>query len=88
MNVLLTEIRRSLVELSKGIDGQLNMSDSMEDLSQALSRNEVCGFVFARRCARVRRANVCLHRTGRRCRAATHSTSARGRSLRGSPTTR
>ena len=43
MNVLLQEIRRSLVELRKGLDGQLNMSEPMEDLSQALSINQVPG---------------------------------------------
>ncbi len=41
MNALLSEIRRSLVELAKGLDGQLNMSEGMEDLASALSRNEV-----------------------------------------------
>ena len=41
MNALLAEIRRSLVELAKGLDGQLNMSDAMEDLSSALAKNEV-----------------------------------------------
>ncbi len=41
MNALLFEIRRSLLELAKGLDGQLNMSDAMEDLSTALANNEV-----------------------------------------------
>ena len=41
MNALLSEIRRSLIELAKGLDGQLNMSEGMEDLASALSRNEV-----------------------------------------------
>lgn len=40
MNALLTEIRRSLVELDKGLKGQLNMSQSMEDLATAFGLNE------------------------------------------------
>jgi dynein heavy chain len=40
MNVLLTEMRRSLLELDKGLKGQLNMSDTMEDLVTALSINQ------------------------------------------------
>jgi dynein heavy chain, axonemal len=43
MNRLLDEIRRSLIELRKGLDGQLNMSEPMEDLQQALSINQVPG---------------------------------------------
>ena len=43
MNRLLQEIRRSLIELRKGLDGQLNMSEPMEDLQQALSINQVPG---------------------------------------------
>jgi len=43
MNRLLGEIRRSLIELRKGLDGQLNMSEPMEDLQQALSINQVPG---------------------------------------------
>lgn len=43
MNTLITEIRRSLSELQKGLDGQLNMSEPMEDLMQALSINQVPG---------------------------------------------
>lgn len=43
MNRLLNEIRRSLIELRKGLDGQLNMSEPMEDLQQALSINQVPG---------------------------------------------
>lgn len=43
MNVLTNEIRRSLVELGKGLKGQLNMSQTMEDLVTALSTNEVPG---------------------------------------------
>ncbi len=43
MNRLLGEIRRSLIELRKGLDGQLNMSEPMEDLMQALSINQVPG---------------------------------------------
>ena len=37
MNDLLGEMRRSLVELDRGLKGQLNMSDTMEDLVTALS---------------------------------------------------
>lgn len=40
MNALLSEIRRSLVELDKGLKGQLNMSQSMEDLAIAFGLNE------------------------------------------------
>lgn len=40
MNALLSEIRRSLVELDKGLKGQLNMSQSMEDLATAFGLNE------------------------------------------------
>ena len=40
MNELLTEIRRSLIELDKGLKGQLNMSTAMEDLIKAMSINQ------------------------------------------------
>eukprot|EP00605_Chrysophyceae_sp_TOSAG23-4_P002681 GSChrysophyteH1.ASY1.ANO1.2958.1 assembled CDS len=40
MNGLMTEIRRSLVELEKGMKGQLNMSTPMEDLMAALIINQ------------------------------------------------
>jgi dynein heavy chain len=40
MNTLLSEIRRSLVELDKGMKGQLNMSAAMEDLVSALLINQ------------------------------------------------
>lgn len=40
MNALLTEIRRSLIELDKGMKGQLNMSQPMEDLIKAISINQ------------------------------------------------
>ena len=43
MNVLLNEMRRSLVELEKGLNGELNMSEAMEDLSSALSIFQVPG---------------------------------------------
>ena len=43
MNVLLSEMRRSLVELEKGLNGELNMSEAMEDLSSALSIFQVPG---------------------------------------------
>merc|ERR1711975_128870 len=43
MNVLMSEIRRSLVELSMGLDGQLNMSGAMEDLREALGISQVPG---------------------------------------------
>merc|ERR1711871_390131 len=43
MNTLLNEIRRSLIELQRGIDGALNMTDAMEDLSAALSIRQVPG---------------------------------------------
>ena len=37
---LISEIRRSLVELDKGMKGQLNMSQPMEDLIKAISINQ------------------------------------------------
>lgn len=40
MNALLSEIRRSLIELDKGLKGQLNMSQPMEDLIKAISLNQ------------------------------------------------
>jgi len=40
MNALLFEMKLSLSELDKGLKGQLNMSQKMEDLSSALSINE------------------------------------------------
>ena len=40
MNVLLGEIRRTLIELDKGLKGQLNMSEPMEDLATAFTINE------------------------------------------------
>jgi len=43
MNALLEIMRTSLTELGKGLKGQLNMSQGMEDLRSALGRNEVPG---------------------------------------------
>ena len=43
MNKPLFEIRRSLEELQKGVDGALNMTDAMEDLSVVLSLRQVPG---------------------------------------------
>eukprot|EP00611_Tribonema_gayanum_P006577 TRINITY_DN1584_c0_g1_i3.p1 TRINITY_DN1584_c0_g1~~TRINITY_DN1584_c0_g1_i3.p1 ORF type:complete len:771 (+),score=253.87 TRINITY_DN1584_c0_g1_i3:390-2702(+) len=40
MNTLLSEIRRSLLELDKGLKGQLNMSQAMEDLATAIRINQ------------------------------------------------
>jgi len=40
MNGLLSEIRRSLIELDKGLKGQLNMSQAMEDLMAAFGLNQ------------------------------------------------
>ena len=40
MNVLLEEIQRSLNELEKGMNGQLNMTQDMEDLITAFSINQ------------------------------------------------
>lgn len=40
MNGLINEIRRSLIELDKGMKGQLNMSQPMEDLILAISINQ------------------------------------------------
>ena len=43
MNRLLSAVRSSLLELGKGLDGSLNMSDAMEDLADALKINQVPG---------------------------------------------
>lgn len=43
MNVLLEEIKTSLSDLKKGLYGQLNMSQAMEDLATAIGLNEVPG---------------------------------------------
>eukprot|EP00968_Pinguiococcus_pyrenoidosus_P000337 scaffold23_cov268-Pinguiococcus_pyrenoidosus.AAC.7 len=40
MNALMSEIRRSLIELDKGLKGQLNMSQAMEDLVTAFKLNQ------------------------------------------------
>ena len=40
MNELIQEIRRSLIELEKGMKGQLNMSGPMEDLIKAIAINQ------------------------------------------------
>ena len=40
MNVLLREICKSLIDLEKGLKGQLNMSQEMEDLLSALKINQ------------------------------------------------
>jgi dynein heavy chain len=40
MNLLLNEIERSLMELEKGLKGQLNISQEMEDLAQAIRINQ------------------------------------------------
>lgn len=41
MNLLLSEIRKSLVELDQGMKGQLNVTDAMETISFNLSINKV-----------------------------------------------
>lgn len=43
MNVLLGEVKRSLVELDKGLKGQLNMTAGMEDLATCMGTNFVPG---------------------------------------------
>jgi dynein heavy chain len=43
MNYLLTEIKSTLQDLEKGFAGLLNMSQKMEDLSEALGKNQVPG---------------------------------------------
>jgi len=43
MNVLLGEVKRTLVELDKGLKGQLNMTNAMEDLAGCLGTNFVPG---------------------------------------------
>jgi dynein heavy chain len=40
MNALLAEMRRSLEDLDKGLKGQLNMTQEMEDLANALKINQ------------------------------------------------
>lgn len=65
MNALLSEIRRSLVELDKGLKGQLNMSQSMEDLAIAFGLNEWPGRnPFAQ--VRGKRVRKCLCERGKR----------------------
>ena len=41
MNTLLSEIRRTLVELDAGLKGQLNITDAMENLGNCLALNKV-----------------------------------------------
>lgn len=41
MNILLAEIERSLKELRRGLDGELAVSDKMQELSNALATNKV-----------------------------------------------
>ncbi|TMW57037.1 hypothetical protein Poli38472_002962 [Pythium oligandrum] len=43
MHLLMNEIQASLIELTKGIQGTLNMTQAMEDLLEALSINQVPG---------------------------------------------
>lgn len=43
INTLLNEIMTTLEELQKGLNGQLNMSQSMEDMAECLSLNQVPG---------------------------------------------
>jgi dynein heavy chain len=43
MNKLMSEIRNTLTELDKGLKGELNMSDNMESLGEALVINQVPG---------------------------------------------
>lgn len=41
MNVLLSEIKRTLEDLRLGLTGALNMTDDMEDLQKSLMFNKV-----------------------------------------------
>merc|ERR1712000_117930 len=41
LNSLLNEIKSSLEELQKGLNGQLNMSQGMEDMAECLGLNQV-----------------------------------------------
>jgi dynein heavy chain len=43
LNTLISEIASSLDELQKGLNGQLNMSQGMEDMSECLELNQVPG---------------------------------------------
>jgi dynein heavy chain len=36
MNILISEIRKTLIELDAGLKGQLNITDAMEGLAQCL----------------------------------------------------
>ena len=40
MNALLTEIRSTLIDLDKGLKGQLNMTEAMEDMIIAFGINQ------------------------------------------------
>lgn len=41
MNILVSEIKRSLVELQRGLKGELNITDLMEVLQNCLNANKV-----------------------------------------------
>merc|ERR1712100_402602 len=43
MNVLLESMRKSMIELQKGLNGELNMSEGMDHLFIALKINQVPG---------------------------------------------
>ena len=64
MNILLTEIKRSLLELELGIAGALNVTDKMEALATGMGLNKVSSFLLR---LRVHNFNVscllisCLH---------------------------
>lgn len=40
MNGLVAEIKRSLIELQRGLKGELNITDAMEGLADSLNRNQ------------------------------------------------
>ena len=42
LNALMGEMRATMDELLKGLNGQLNMSQGMEDMAECLGINQVC----------------------------------------------
>ena len=46
MNTLTAEMRRSLKELDLGLKGELTITSDMEDLSNALFFDQVCGYLI------------------------------------------
>lgn len=53
MNTLLTEMKRSMEELTLGLDGSLNMSPAMEALAAAIRSNSVSARWMAQMSTRI-----------------------------------